>query len=123
MMNRKIVAIALNVVFFQSEAFVVPTTKVKVIGNCPSFNFAEKYKVGTNTNLKEKRIRQLEEKLADENFKASSLSLQRQVEKFLGPLTGFLDNISDGWALSYADLTPYRYVICISRFYHRSSLF
>jgi hypothetical protein len=107
---RAVVLVAFNFVIFRSEAFNVPTRKATVIGNHPPLIFAQNGKSVTPFN--EKRISQLDEKLPNQRYDAppSSSLLQREIETALAPVSDFLDNVSGGWALSYADLSPNRYV-------------
>ena len=109
MKYSKSIPLAFSFVCIRSDAFILPTKKIEVIGSCSSLNFAKKHE--PQTTVTNKRIPQPGQKLADQNKNAPNISPERQIETVLAPVTGFLDNISDGWALSYADLTPYRYVI------------
>jgi len=102
---QAIVVLAFNFVLFRSQAFVVPTRRARVIVNHPSLIFAQKDKSAASFN--EKKISQLEEKRPNQRCDAPPSSLLRQqVETALAPASDFLDNVSGGWALSYADLTP-----------------
>mmetsp|Transcript_2919 Transcript_2919/g.8014 ORF Transcript_2919/g.8014 Transcript_2919/m.8014 type:complete len:250 (-) Transcript_2919:998-1747(-) len=105
MKNHTIIAFAFNFVCFRSDAFILPTKRVDVLGRCSFLNFAKKYERETNVN--KKRIQQPEEKPADQKHDAQNIQPQQQLQTVLAPLADYLDNASDGWALSYADLTPY----------------
>lgn len=88
-----------NFVLHRSDAFVVPNRKATAVGKFPSLSFAE--------NL-ESRISGLKSQLKNEGYEISpeSSRVQQQLETTLAPAIDFIDNASDGWALSYADLTP-----------------
>ncbi len=90
-------------VLSRSEAFVVPNWEGTVIGNYPSLNFAQD---------NQRRHSWLKNQLKNEGYDSlpQSSQVQRRLETTLAPAIDFIDNASDGWALSYADLTPNRYV-------------
>lgn len=109
MTNYQAIVLAFNFLFFQSTAFVVPTKRAAtVIGNHPFTTFSRNHK--SASSFSKKKTSQLEEKLQNKRDDAqpSRNILRRQVESALAPASNFLDNVSDGWALSYADLTPNR---------------
>ena len=98
---------------FQSEAFVVPTLRANVLVNHQSLLFAQNDK--STTSLNEESVSRLDNQSYD--IPSPSSRLRLQVETLLAPAATFLDDSSDGWALSYADLTPDRYVFRVSFFY------
>mmetsp|Transcript_6208 Transcript_6208/g.12831 ORF Transcript_6208/g.12831 Transcript_6208/m.12831 type:complete len:249 (-) Transcript_6208:40-786(-) len=87
---------------FQSEAFVVPTLRANVLVNHQSLLFAQNDK--STTSLNEESVSRLDNQSYD--IPSPSSRLRLQVETLLAPAATFLDDSSDGWALSYADLTP-----------------
>ena len=97
------VFLAFNFVLSRSEAFVVPNWEGTVIGKFPPSNFSQ------NNQRKNSRLKN---QLKNEGYDSlpQSSQVQRQLETTLAPAIDFIDNASDGWALSYADLTPNRYV-------------
>lgn len=97
-------ALASTFLLIQLEAFTVPTLSTKVLVDNASLLFAQNEKSATSFN--EKSITQLDRQSYDAPTKTNQL--RNQVETFLAPATSFLDDASDGWALSYADLTPDR---------------
>lgn len=108
-MNSRGFFLAFNFVLFRSEAFVVPIWKAKVVGKYPSSIFARNDESATSFN--EGKNSGLDNKIPNQIKDASPQSgpLQ-QIKTTLAPAADFLDNVSDGWALSYANLTPNRYV-------------
>jgi len=94
-----------------SEAFVVPTTRARVIGD-PTLLFLAQKDESTTAAFDETDFSQLQEKLPNVAYDVPPTSsiLQQQVQTALAPAADFLEDISGGWALSYADLTPNRYV-------------
>ena len=103
----KAFALALNALLLRSNAFVVPTRRATAIGICQSLKLERNDKLGTSVDKKSKF--QIWERLPDQRYDPSpTSSLQQQLENFLAPVSDYLDNASDGWALSYADLTPNR---------------
>ena len=106
-MHCRAFVLAFNFVLFRSEAFVVSTRKARAIGNHPPFIFEIFVK-----SFNEERDSRLYEKSRQQRTEAQPQSspLLRQVESALAPAADFLDNFSDGWALTYADLTPNRCV-------------
>lgn len=102
---RGFVLLAFNFVLFRSEAFVVPIQKANVVERYLSVVFAQKD--DSTPSFKEGRIAGLENKLPIQSYDASPQSDPlRQIETALAPAAEFLDTASDGWALSYADLSP-----------------
>lgn len=90
-------------VLSRSEAFVVPNWEGAAIGKFPPLTFSQ------NNQRKNSRLKnQLKNEGCDSLPQTSQV--QRQLETTLAPAIDFIDNASDGWALSYADLTPNRYV-------------
>ena len=103
----KAFALALNALLLRSNAFVVPTRRARAIGIYQSLKLERNDKLGTSVDKKSKF--QIWERLPDQRYDPSpTSSLQQQLENFLAPVSDYLDNASDGWALSYADLTPNR---------------
>jgi hypothetical protein len=103
--------LAFNILLYRSEAFVVPARKA-VIGNHLSLISA--------TSFDEKTISQLKAKKSSEqryDASPSDTPIQQQVEAALAPAANFLDDVSGGWALTYADLTPHRYVLLLKFFF------
>jgi len=95
-------ALASTFLLIRLEAFTVPSLKAKVlVHNKPSL-FAQNEKSATSFN--KENIPQLDKQSYD--APTTTNQLRNQVETFLAPATTFLDDASDGWALSYADLTP-----------------
>lgn len=93
--------LAFSILLYRSEAFVVPARKA-VIGNHLSLISA--------TSFDEKTISQLKAKKSSEqryDASPSDTPIQQQVEAALAPAANFLDDVSGGWALTYADLTPH----------------
>jgi len=84
-----------------SEAFVVPPTRTrtKLIGNLPLLFLSKK------DFVVEKDFSPLEDDQPKDDLLRSSV-LQRRVVTALTPASDFLDDISGGWALSYADMRP-----------------
>ena len=102
-MHFRAVFLVFNFVLYRSEAFIVPNRKGIAVGKDLSLSFAQ--------NL-ESRNSRLKSQLKNEGFDISpeSSRVQQQLETTLAPAIDFIDSASDGWALSYADLTPNRYV-------------
>lgn len=95
---------------FLSEAFVAPTRRIGVIRKYGSTSsFTKEYgsavsSVESNCHLMERKRNGAYDVAPTES------SMQERVQGFLAPAADLLEDKSDGWALSYADLTPDRYV-------------
>ncbi|VEU38720.1 unnamed protein product [Pseudo-nitzschia multistriata] len=89
----------------QSDAFVLPIRRRAVIGDNILSTSAPRNEL--TTIYDGKRIAGSASK-TNRTYDASPATspLQRQVENALAPTAEFLDDISGGWALSFADLTP-----------------
>lgn len=93
-------------VLLLSEAFVVPTTRTRVIGDPTILFLAQKDE--STAVVDETDFSRLQDKLPNVAYDVPPTSsiLQQQVQTALAPAADFLEDISGGWALSYADLTP-----------------
>lgn len=88
-----------------SEAFVVPVRRTRVIDDYILSRSAQK---DESTAIYDEKIIPQSEKEPKHTYDVvpTRSSLQQQVETVLAPAAEFLDDISGGWALSYADLAP-----------------
>lgn len=107
MINRHAIVLVFICSLLLSEAFVVPTRRTRVIGDHILLSSAEKDESTGTAIYDGKRIPQSEKK-PNQTYDVGPVrsSFQQQVETTLAPAAEFLDDISGGWALSYADLTP-----------------
>ena len=102
------VLVFISVSILLSEAFVVRTNRRTswVIRDHHILSFlAHKEEAAA---FDEKTILRLEEKVPDDNdaYTYDVPPLQQQIQNAVAPAADFLDDVSGGWALSYADLTP-----------------
>ncbi|MGK3740360.1 MAG: hypothetical protein ACI90V_007210 [Bacillariaceae sp.] len=100
----------ISVSILLSEAFVVRTTRRTwvISRDHPSLSFLA-HKDEAAVAFDEKIISRLEEKVPNDNDDAYTYDvppLQQQIQNAVAPAANFLDDVSGGWALSYADLTP-----------------
>lgn len=89
-----------------SEALVAPTRRIGFIREYESTSsFMKEY--GWAVSSVERNCHLMERKRNDAyDVAPTETSLQERVEVFLAPAAELLEDKSDGWALSYADLTP-----------------
>mmetsp|Transcript_24261 Transcript_24261/g.67198 ORF Transcript_24261/g.67198 Transcript_24261/m.67198 type:complete len:217 (-) Transcript_24261:1227-1877(-) len=106
MTNGRTIALVPIISFLlPSAAFVVPTNRRRVVGYHILSSSAQKEEStsiydGKRTSQSEKETNQTH------GLEPATSKLQQRIETALSPATEFLDDVSGGWALSYADLTP-----------------
>eukprot|EP00536_Pseudo-nitzschia_multiseries_P015119 jgi/Psemu1/311741/fgenesh1_kg.823_\ len=106
MTNYRAIALTFVCIVLPSEAFVVPTSGIRVIGDHNILSSSAQKEESTSIYDGERSSQSETDPNQAYDVDSTRSALQQRIETVLAPASEFLDDVSGGWALSYADLTP-----------------